>query len=132
MLSKEPSKGVARVSEIARFGISGLATEFVYFGLLWLSGLWQTMPMWQRATLAYLGSIVVNYALQRSFTFRSQKTHTHSGPRYILVHSVGMAINSGVLGLTVDVLKLPFLPSQVAAIGLVAIWSYIGQKRWAF
>lgn len=122
----------ARIAEVMRFGVSGLATEVIYFALLWVSSMWPTLPMWWRATMAYAGSIVFNYFAQRTFTFRSRKQHSHSTPRFLAVHAVGMALNSGTLGIMVDWLELSFLVSQVVAIGLVAVWSYFGQKRWAF
>lgn len=132
MQASESSTWRVRIAEVVRFGVSGVATEVVYFGLLWLLGRAGELPMWWRASLAYVGSIAFNYFVQRVFTFRSSKAHSHSGPRYLLVHAVGMGINSGVLGFAVDFLELPFWPSQIAAIGLVAVWSYFGQKFWAF
>lgn len=121
-----------RVAEVVRFGISGIATELVYFAILWgLSVCWD-VPLWWQATLAYAISIVFNYFMQRSFTFRSTKAHTHSTPRFLGVHAVGMALNSATLGIMVDWARLPFWLSQGVAIGLVAVWSYYGQKRWAF
>lgn len=132
MVPEESPQTPRRVTELARFGVAGLMTEVVYFGLLWLCGLWSGLPLWGRATLAYLGSIIVNYSMQRTFTFRSNKAHVQAGPRYLAVHAMGMGINAGVLGISVDWLELPFLPCQIAAIGLVAICSYLGQKYWAF
>jgi putative flippase GtrA len=132
MQSSGSSRWTGRLAEVVRFGVSGAATELVYFALLWLLGRVLDVPMWWRATLAYVGSFAVNYFMQRSFTFRSSKKHTYSGPRYLIVHAVGLAINSGVLGVTVDFLRLPFWPCQIGAIGLVAVWSYVGQKCWAF
>lgn len=121
-----------RFAEVVRFGISGVATELVYFAILWVSNVFWDAPLWLHATLAYALSIVFNYFMQRTFTFRSTKTHTYSTPRFLGVHAVGMTLNSATLGLLVDWAELPFWFSQGVAIGLVALWSYHGQKRWAF
>lgn len=128
----EQSKSAAKVAEVGRFGLAGIASELVYFGFLWLLVSRSTVPLWCSSSVAYAGSLLVNYVLQRWFTFRSKKPHSHAGPRYLLIHAVGMGLNSGTLGLGVDVLNLPLVPCQVVAIGLVAVWSYIAQKRWAF
>jgi putative flippase GtrA len=43
-----------------------------------------------------------------------------------------MAINSAMLWVGVDVEHWWYPPVQFAAIALAAIWSYLGQKFWAF
>jgi putative flippase GtrA len=121
-----------RFAEVVRFGISGVATEVVYFAILWGASVCWDVPLWWQATVAYALSIVFNYFMQRTFTFRSTKSHAHSTPRFLGVHAVGMALNSVTLGIMVDWAGLPFLVSQAVAIGLVALWSYYGQRRWAF
>jgi putative flippase GtrA len=85
-----------------------------------------------RATMAYGSGILFNYLVQRSFTFRSARQHQHAGPRYMVVQLGGMAINSAVIWLGVDVEHWWYPAVQVAAIGLTTIWSYLGQKFWAF
>jgi putative flippase GtrA len=118
--------------ELVRFGMVGLASLGIYFGLLWLFGALTELSLLIRATLAYGLGIVFNYLVQKSFTFRSQRQHQHAGPRYLVVQLGGMAINSVALWVGVDVAHWWYPPVQLAAIGLTAMWSYWGQKFWAF
>ena len=122
----------APLLELVRFGGVGTTCAAIYFVLLWASGEFFKLPMAVRATLAYAPSMLANYLLHRTFTFRSTRPHAHAGPRYVIVQLGGMLINSGVLWLGVDVKAGPYLPVQAAAICIMALWSFAGQKLWTF
>ena len=118
--------------EVVRFGMVGLASVGLYFALLWLFGALTALSLVIRATLAYGLGIIFNYVVQKSFTFRSVRQHQHAGPRYMVVQLGGMAINSVALWLGVDIAHWWFPAVQFGAICLTAMWSYWGQKFWAF
>jgi putative flippase GtrA len=115
-----------------RFGVVGLTSVGIYFGLLWFFGVLTSFSLTLRATLAYGLGIIFNYVAQKTFTFRSSRQHEHAGPRYLAVQFGGMAINSGVIWFGVDVEHWWFPAVQFVAILLTASWSYVGQKYWAF
>jgi putative flippase GtrA len=123
---------LAALPELIRFGVVGLSSVGIYFVLLWLFEAFTPLPLWLDATLAYGIGIIFNYLVQRSFTFRSTRQHQHAGPRYLMVQLGGMGINTLVLWLGVTRARWPILPVQFSAIVLTAIWSYFGQKFWAF
>ena len=122
----------APLAELVRFGGVGTTCAGIYFVLLWVISEWIRLPMALRATLAYAPAMLANYLLHRTFTFRSIRPHTHAGPRYVIVQLGGMLINRGVLWLGVDVKAWPYLPVQASAIGIMALWSFAGQKFWTF
>jgi putative flippase GtrA len=99
---------------------------------MWVLARVNDWPTWINATLAYGPCLIANYFLHRAFTFRSDKRHMDAGPRYLAIQLGGLVINSGVIWLAVDRLKLPYLPAQVAAVATLALWSYLGQKLWTF
>jgi putative flippase GtrA len=122
----------AALPEALRFAVVGTASAALYFALLWVLTVLTRWSLTLRATVAYGSGILFNYLVQRSFTFRSVRQHQHAGPRYMVVQLGGMAINSAVIWLGVDVEHWWYPAVQVAAIGLTTIWSYLGQKFWAF
>jgi putative flippase GtrA len=122
----------ARVREFVRFGSVGAASSAIYFALLWVLTVLTTWPTAVRGTLAYGSGIALNYALQKSFTFKSGRRHQQAGPRYLLIHLGGMILNAGFLWLGVDVAGWNYILVQVAAMCVVTIWSYLGQRFWAF
>jgi putative flippase GtrA len=122
----------AALPEALRFATVGTASAAVYFALLWLLALVTRLSLTLRATMAYAISIIFNYIVQRSFTFRSARQHQHAGPRHVVVQLGGLAINSAVLWLGVEVEHWWAPAVQVGAIALTTVWSYLGQKFWAF
>lgn len=118
--------------ELVRFSWVGAFTLSIYLILMWLLDRYCELSTWLDATIAYAPALVLNYLLHRSFTFRSDKRHLEAGPKYLVIQLGGMAINSLVVWLGVDVLLLPFAVAQVLAIGTLSVWSYLGQKLWVF
>jgi putative flippase GtrA len=122
----------AQFRELLRFGSVGLASSAIYFALLWLVTRLTGWPAGVCGTIAYAFSIVLNYVLQKSFTFKSGRRHQQAGPRYLLIHLGGMLLNGGFLWLGVDVSGWSYIPVQLGAMVVVTIWSYLGQRFWAF
>jgi putative flippase GtrA len=120
------------VLELARFGGVGALTTLLYFALLWLLNELLSLPMWAIAALASGPPLLVAYLLHRSFTFNSEQQHTRAGPRFVVVQLLGVVINSAVIWVGTDVMKLPFLLAQLAAIGIQVAATYLGQKFFAF
>jgi putative flippase GtrA len=123
---------LAQLWELIRFSWVGALTLSIYAGELWLLNRFCDFPTWLDATIAYGPCLVVNYLLHKNFTFRSDKQHHVAGPRYLVIQLGGMAINSAVVWLGVDVLHWHFLVAQFAALATLSLWSYLGQKLWAF
>lgn len=118
--------------ELLRFGGVGGLTTVLYFALLWLLTKLLPLPMWALAAIASGPPLVVAYLLHRSFTFNSTKQHKSAGPRFVVIQLSGVAINSAVIWLGTDVVHVPFLVAQLAAIGVQVLFTYLGQKFFAF
>jgi putative flippase GtrA len=118
--------------ELIRFGVVGGSTTALYFALVALVAWVMTGPWWVIVTIASVPPLVVGYLLHRSFTFNSKSEHTSSGPRFLLVHLGALVLNSVVIWLGVDWGQLPFLPTQVVAIGVQVLFTYLAQKYFVF
>lgn len=125
-------QAIALFWELLRFTWVGVLTVGLYAFEMWALGQLNDWPPWLNAALAYGPCLVVNYTLHRSFTFKSDKRHPVAGPRYLAVQLSGLAFNSSALWLTVEVLRWPYLPSQVVVTALLASCSYLAQKVWSF
>jgi putative flippase GtrA len=118
--------------ELMRFVGVGGVTTVVYFVALWGVAKASSGPMWLLAAIACVPSLMVGYVLHRSYTFRSDKQHQTAGPRFLVVQLAGIAFNSFVIWIGSDLLHLPFLLVQGAAIGMQVVLTYLGQKFFAF
>jgi len=120
-----------KVAELVRFAIVGILSNIVYFSVL--GGLlWSNMTIEIAAAIAYATSMVVNYLLQRSYTFKSDKKHLHATTKYLLVQFVGMGVNSGTLHILVTQLGWPIIAGLAIALILVTCWTYLAMKFWVF
>lgn len=122
----------ALLLEMIRFGLMGATSAGIY--LVFFVPLRWVIPsrLWLASGVAYLLSMVVNYLLQRNYTFRSDRPHQEAVVRYLVVQFVGLGLNSLVLEVAHHHLRFPLWPSQGFAIICVAIWSYLAQKVWVF
>lgn len=118
--------------ELVRFGWVGVLTAGLYAGQMWALHRLNNWPTWLNAAVADGPCLLFNYLMHRSFSFRSRRRHAEAGPRYLTVQLTGLSINSAVLWYSVDHMRWPFLPTQLAAIVILALFSYTAQKLWSF
>ena len=69
--------------------------------------------------------------LNRRFSFASQRPHRQGLPRFALMVSVGVLLNSLLLALGLH-LGLHYLPAQVVATGGVMGFNFACMKYWVF
>jgi len=82
--------------------------------------------------LGFSTGAVVNYFLNARFTFRSTRPHRKALPRFLAVAAVGMALNSGIVALGVDVFRLYYMIPQVFATGTVVLGTFLVNRAWTF
>lgn len=119
-------------SELMRFGAMGLASTGIYLAFMiplrWALG----EPLWLVSGIAYLLSMAINYLLQRTVTFRSQRRHQEAVTRFIVVQLIALGLNSCLLELLVKRMHHPFWLGQTVAVFVTAVFSYGAQKAWVF
>jgi len=79
-----------------------------------------------------LAGATVNYALNYSFTFASEKRHRDALPKFLLVASVGFVLNGILMVLITNLFGVMYLFAQFATTILVLLWNYIGNRLWTF
>jgi putative flippase GtrA len=80
---------------------------------------------------ATLGALV-NYVLNRRYTFRSVKRHREALTKFLLIAASGLALNASFMLVFVETLDLYYLVAQVLSTGLVLVWNFIGNRFWTF
>lgn len=84
------------------------------------------------SSAGFLVGALVNYFLNYHLTFASTQRHAHAMPRFLLVATVGMLLNVGVMGITYNAFRLPYLICQVIATVLVLFWNFGVNRLWTF
>jgi putative flippase GtrA len=84
------------------------------------------------STLGFLGGALINYSLNRRFTFDSDASHGVALPRFLIVAAIGMGINTAIMAMLTKPLDTQYLVAQVVATALVLVWNFFANRFWTF
>ncbi|MEP0313258.1 GtrA family protein [Hyphomonas sp.] len=120
----------ARVLEILRFGLVGLAGTAIYAAVAYCLS-WNEVPVLYAHIVASVVSLVVSYIGQKKFTFRVRGGHRRVGARFIIGTAIVVAGQSFVVWL-LDLLGLTPNLTLLAGILFYPLASYIIHSFWTF
>lgn len=120
----------------ALLGEAGLVVRFVISGGLAAASLFATLyvltdvlGLWYvaSAALAWLVSMLVSFALQRAWTFRTQgrARATRQLTQFMTLGVMNAAINAGLMYALVDRLGVHYLLAQFGLAFLIAAWNFV-------
>lgn len=115
---------------ILRYGLVGTGAALLQLSLLAIFVEILQIEAVLASTAALAISVVVNYALQRHFTFRSKSRHVVAGPRFIVLTLATLATN-GVLFSAISTV-LPYLLSQIITTATIFPVNYYLNKTVTF
>ena len=112
-------------------GIGVVATAIQYLILVAGVQLAQTAPV-VASSIGFLTAALVNYALNRRYTFGSHKPHLEAVTKFATVAAIGLALNGMLLAAGTQILGLNYLLAQVLATLAVLVWNYSANAAWTF
>jgi putative flippase GtrA len=123
-----------KIFKVAKYIISGGTAAVVDLFFLYIFvekfGLWYVFS----AILAFLIAFSVSFSLQKFWTFKdtsTDKVHKQASV-YFIVSVVNLGLNTLLMYIFVDIVKLHYFPSQILAGGLLAISSFFIYSRFIF
>lgn len=75
---------------------------------------------------------IVSYVLNRRFTFDSDRSHGHAGPRFAATAAVGFVMTYFLMHGLTERLGMHYLLAQLVTTGIVLIWTFLGNRFWTF
>jgi len=84
------------------------------------------------STLGFAASLWLNYALNRRYTFASDRPHAHALPRFLVIASGGLLLTAVGMQIAVEHVGLNYLVSQLIVTGVVTIWNFVLNRCWSF
>jgi putative flippase GtrA len=127
-----PTPRSADAGRLIRYAISGGASAATHFGVgLVLAEVLRVRPV-VASTAGFVASILVSYALQHAWVFRSAAGHAVAGSRFLTVTAIAFALNSLVLWLGTEVLHAPYPAVQAVALVAIPVVNYSINSRWTF
>ena len=120
-------------AQFLRFGlVGGLNTAIQYVVFIVLFRL-AAVSMVAASAAGYLAGIVNSYFINRSWTFRMDRTRSGGEfVRFLLVNILAMGMNLLTLKLLVSRAGLSPEIAQVCAIGSSLVVNFAGNKLWTF
>ncbi len=112
--------GVGVVSLAADYGVFLLLTEFL--GVEPVAG----------ALVGYMVGGLVNYLLNRTHTFASERNHVQAGLRFAGVMAVGFSLTWLFMWLFTAQFGAPNILARLATTGIVFVWNFSAHKFWTF
>lgn len=82
------------------------------------------------STLAFAIAVVVNYILQRNFTFRSEGRREVEFPKFVLISIGGLLLNYIIM--SVLVYYIYYIISQIISLFVVFIYNFEANRRFVF
>lgn len=119
-------------AQLARFATVGVVATGLYLSYTHLLERYVGMQSPIAACVAFLLVVTTNYALHYSWTFRSDRPHASTIPRFISTSLGGLAINYAVVECGTRWLSVPKTWILLLGVALVVIWNYVLSRLWVF
>jgi putative flippase GtrA len=130
MKSKSASGNISMRSLASFLLVGGFATGLQYAIMALLMAL-AGMPALTASNTGFAISAVANYWLNAKLTFRSERSHVATLPRFAITAALGLGINSLLLSLLIAAGLHP-APAQLLTTAGVLIWNYTLNALWTF
>jgi len=130
MKSKSAPGNISMRSLASFLLVGGFATGLQYAIMALLMAL-AGMPALTASNTGFAISAMANYWLNAKLTFRSERSHVATLPRFAITAALGLGINSLLLSLLIAAGLHP-APAQLLTTAGVLIWNYTLNALWTF
>ncbi|MBR5782336.1 MAG: GtrA family protein [Bacteroidales bacterium] len=121
------------ISKFIKFGVVGCSGMLIDFGATYICKEKLKLNKYLSNCIGFILAATSNYILNRIWTFESHKEEI--GVQYfqfMIVSIIGLGINSLILYLLTDKLKLNFYFSKLIAIAITTIWNFFANLLFTF
>ena len=118
--------------QVLFFLCAGVAATVAHYGvLIGLVESGTTGPV-PAGLAGYCSGGTVSYALNRRFSFQSDRPHREAVWRFAVVALVGFGLTGLAMSLFTGRFGWPYLAAQVLTTGIVMLWSFTAHRLWTF
>lgn len=112
-------------------GAANTAIGFMWFILFELT-VGQVAGYMVSLVLAHVAAVLCAFVLYRTLVFRVTGHVLRDLLRFELVYLSALAVNAVLLPISVEVVGIPPIPSQLLIVFVTAVMSYVGHKYFSF
>lgn len=117
---------------IAKYATVGATSAVVDFGALFILTDLANIHYLASATIAFILAALVNYTLNRIWTFKSSGKRRKQLPVFFIIAILGLIINNNIMYFSVEHMDLHYLWAKVFAAAIVTFWNFFGNKYLTF
>ena len=118
-----------QISTFFGVGLVSLVADYGVFALL--SILLDINPV-VGALAGYLVGGLLNYVLNRTHTYTTERDHMQAGLRFIGVMAVGFSLTGLFMWIFTEQIDIPDVMARVVTTGIVFCWNFGAHKLWTF
>lgn len=124
--------GDVMLGKLFRYGVVGIVgTPAHYLTLILLVEAGGIGPVYATIAGSAVGALV-NYLLNRRYTFKSAKAHADAGPKFLAVAVATGILNAALVYLGVNLLDMHYLVVQIVATLIVFLSNFALNNTWTF
>ena len=128
-----PGKSLRRLAEqFSTFTLVGVVGTIVHYLVMAVMIEAYALPPVPSSATGFLTSAVVSYLLNYKITFSSRIRHRLALPRFLVVGTIGLALNTLLVGALSGPANLHWLIAQVVATLVVLCWNFGANRVWTF
>ena len=111
--------------------VGGFSTGIQYV-TLWILVAYVSVNAILSSAIGFVLSALVNYLLNYYLTFQSNVRHRFAITNFFLVALVGLIINTIIMEILIDTVKIHYMIAQIVATVSVLFWNFYANKKWTF
>jgi len=121
------------VRQFIKFCIVGVSSTIVDWGVFYLLDAVFGIYYVYAKVISFLVAVINSFFWNRSWTFRSRsEQRMHEFIKYMLVYTIGMGLNVGIMYSAVDHFHWRKLAGLIAATAITSVWNFLTNKFWTF
>ena len=117
---------------VVRYIIVGGAGTAIHLAILTLSVELFAIDAVIGSVIGFVGALLVSYLLNHYWTFQSRRSHLSSLSRYVTVSLLGLALNTGMMYVLINIFKLWYFAAQLCVILVVPAVNFLLNSNWTF
>ena len=115
-----------------RFGIVGVLTAVVHYGLLYAGVEVSGMPPTVASSIGFVVAVAFNYFMHYHWTFAEPAPHGRTLWRYLIMVGCGFLLNGIIMFAGEALASIHYLIVQAAALIAVVLWNFVVSNIWVF
>jgi putative flippase GtrA len=115
-----------------RFGVVGVLTAMVHYGLLYAGVESANLPATLASSIGFVVAVVFNYFMHYNWTFGEPAPHGRTMRRYLVMITCGFLLNASVMFIGEHWGSFHYLLVQAVALVAVVLWNFVLSNTWVF